>query len=288
VLFIIIVMVYGTLGAIFTIKIDTWRHEKAEEYLSQAINSPDNTEKLLLSEKAALLLANEETYLFAGVTALNFGDNNLAQKYLGRVKTAEGYAQLAGAYYNLERYDLAISAYIKALAIRTTSAGYLGVGRSYLKTGDLERAQTAFAQASELQPAPETQGLYILAGGTLRTGEAAPLDETLLNVSRETSESNKAVLRYNELNKLGYPQSANKVIQSAYEQGQAGRDTLFMLAEERFNVGDNQAAYDLLIRAKTIDPYYPQIYNQLAIVSEKLGKTNESKQYQAYYSSLTF
>lgn len=272
VLFAVIVLVYGvTLAGVIT-KVNDWRRSKSQEYLTEAKKATNDTDKLLLFEKAAVLDASEETFLGAGVTALKLDDNKLAEKYLGRVKTAEGYYQLANAYYNLDKYDQAVLNFQYSNQKKETTEALTGLGKSYLKQGNTDKAILILESAKKLQQTEEVDNLLSL----------------LVPVNKNTDPANRAVIVYNALLEFGYPQSAENILRQAVKDEFVTRDGLIKMANEQIDGDDYQAAYDYLIRAKSIDSYYPQIYQQLLIVCEKLGKTNEVKQYQEFLSGISF
>jgi len=272
VLFAIIVLLYGFGLAYSIVRVNGWRVSKSREYLEGAKKTDNDTDKLLLFEKAAVLNANEETYTSAGITALKLGNNTLAEKYLARVKTAEGYFQLANAYYNLEKYDLAVDTFQKVISKNKTAEAYLGLGKSYLKMGNFEGARTALEESLKLQT----------------TKEATNLLGLLVEKAGETDPANRAVIVYNALSDLGYPHSAKVVLQKADREGFLNRESLIALAQEQIAAGNYISAYDYLMRAKAFDPYYPQIYQHLVLVAGKLGKAGEAKQYQEFYNRLVF
>jgi len=276
-IFILVVLVCGLLSAITYSMAIQWAQTKSIEYLIEAKKSNNESDSLVLYEKAAFLVANENTYLNAGIAALGLGDSSLAQKYLTRVKTTDGYYQLANTYYNLVKFDLAATNFQLSIDKSPSTAAYFGLGQSRLKTGDLDKARSALETSYSLKSSDDTATLLVLLGSDVK--------ET--NVSRETDPANKAILVYNELTRLGYPQSAQKVLDRAVAEGQLNRTSLLMKATEAIAANDWQLAYDYLFKAKTIDPYYPQIYQQLVLVCEKLGKTAEIKQYQGYLGALT-
>lgn len=245
-------------------RINDWRIRKAKEYLQEAKSNTNTSESLTLYEQAAFLDPSEETYLQVGITALSLGHSDLAGKYLTRVKTAEGYYQLATAYYNLSKYDLSATYFQKSLDKKVTSAAYLGLGKSLLKVGEVERSREALTKSDD----PDKL--------------VALLDQQ----PGETGE--RAVAAYNALNTLGYPQSAKYILQKATDNNDVTRDGLITLANSHIDAGEYQSAYDLLVRSKAIDPYYPQIYNHLILVSEKLGKTEEASNYREFYKKISF
>jgi len=277
-IFVLLILVYGLVVAFGYNRLNTWAQSKSQQYLSEAKKSNNDSDILLLSEKAAFLSANESTYLNAGIAALRLGDSKLAEKYLTRVKTADGYYQLASAYYNLEKFDLATTSFQRSIDISPSAESYLSLGQSQLKLGDLDKARAALETSNSLRSTDNGKDLLVLLGSNAK----------LTNVSRETDPANRAVLAYNELIRLGYPQSAQKVLDGAVAEGQLNRTSLLMKVTEAITANDWQLAYDYLFKAKTIDPYYPQIYQQLVLVCEKLGKTAEVKQYQDFYSGLVF
>lgn len=272
VLFILLAIGYGLLIAFVIMKVDIWRVDKSREYLSEAKKSTNDSDRLILFEKAAVLNPGEDNYLNAGITALKLGDSKLAQKYLARVKTAEGYFQLANAYYNLGDYGQAAANYQNAVDKRKNAGSYLGLAKSFLKQGVIAKANIALTRSNELGATKETDDLLAL----------------LIGVDGATDPANRTIIVYNALNNLGYPQSAQKILDASASKGYLNRDSLLVLANEKIAAGDYQAAYGYLQRSKAIDPYYPQIYRQLVVVDEKLGKTDEAKQAQAFLIGITF
>jgi tetratricopeptide (TPR) repeat protein len=185
----------------------------------------------LLDEQVAFLEPNEANFLRVGVLALNLGDNKLAQQYLDRVKTADGYFQLGNAYFLMNKYDLAATSYQKAIDKKQNATYYAGLGRSLLKTGNLENAKSALESSYKLEATPEIGYLYILAGGQENKFTTLANQIAGYNVSRETDPANKAILVYNALENLGYPQAAIKTIDNASLNGTLGRDGLIELAK---------------------------------------------------------
>lgn len=110
----------------------------------------------------------------------------------------------------------------------------------------------------------------------------------LLDVSRETTTQNRVIKLVNYLRERGYPQMAGRVLAAADAKGLLTRDGYIELAKTQISTNDVSAAYTNLLKAKQLDPYYPQTYQQLVIVCEKLGKTQELKQYSELNSQLTF
>ena len=267
VLFVIIILGCGLLTAFAVTRINNWRLEKSKYYLHEAKKSDIASDQMLYFEKAAALYPNEETYLNAGISALRLGNNALGQKYLTRVKTAEGYFQLANAYYNLGNFPSAATGYKNAIGKENTEFARLGLAKSYLKMGDIRKAKTELAYAPGLA---ESKRIFAI----LNSGSAS------------TSTESSMISAYNQLQTLGYPQAAMKLLEEGAEKGKITRDGLITLANDNIASADYQQAYDNLLKAKAMDSYYPQVYKQLVIVCVKLGKNEEARQYQAFYNYL--
>lgn len=263
-----LILVYGMFFAFALTKANDWRISEATKYLHKAEITDNLQDKFIFYEQAALLNANERTYLPAGITAAKLGDNKLAEKYLSRVKTANGYYELGNAYYSLEQYDRAATSYQKAIYIKRDQIFYAGLGKSFLKLGETEKAREALSKVTGLDT---TQNLTELQR------YLAPI---------ETAEL--AIISYNGLNTLGYPQSAKKVLDEAISRGLTNRDSLNTLAEGQIEAGDYYTAESMLVRALALDGYYPQTYKQLIFVSEKLGKSDKAAEYQEALSRITW
>jgi tetratricopeptide (TPR) repeat protein len=286
--FAVVILFYGFVAAFYIERIDTWRETKSQEFLIRANKSNNNSQRLLLLEEAGYLAPNEGTFLKIGAVALGLGENQLAQRYLDRVKTADGYFQLGNAYFSMGRFDLAAESYQKATEMNKDADYYAGMGKSFLKEGKLGDAQSALRTSYNLKKSKEVGYLFFLAGGQLRElpGLASQLSD--YNVSRETDRANKAILIYNALESLGYPQSAISELSNASLLGDIGREGYIELAEGQYEEGDYGGSYKLLLKAKESDRYYPQIYQQLIRVCGKLNKFDEVKLYQAFLNKISF
>lgn len=261
VLFSVILVGWGTLGSIIYTKIDTFRVEESNKYLYEAKKSANDTDKLVLYERAAALNPNEESFLGSGITALRLGDNGLAEKYLSRVKTEAGYYQLGMAQYNLGNYQAAILAFERASRLVASPETYLAIAKARLKLGELDGAGAALAESLRLGENNEASQLF----RSLSSGERG----------------------YNAFQKFGYPQAAQELLTSMSRNDQLTRDGLLTLANGQIIRGEYETSYVNLLKAKQIDPYYPQTYKQLIIVSEKLGKNQEVKEYQDFLGGLS-
>lgn len=267
-----LVLFWGAISAGVISRVETWRVSTSIKYLTEAKISNSDSDKMVLLEKAAFLNPNEENFLSTGVMALKLGDNVLAEKYLGRVKTADGYLQLARAYYNLERYDLAAHAYQDSIGKLRTAESLLGLGKSQLKFGAIEDARNSLAASNKIKKTKEVGQLL-----------------TLTSLPREAQDpASRAIASYNGLLDLGYPQSAKSVLDMAADNGYLTRDSLITLADREIDAENYTDAYAYLQRAMVIDPYYPQIYQHLVLVCGKLNKGDEAKEYQDFLEAITF
>ncbi len=188
--------------------------------------------------------------------------------------TEEAYLLAGTAAVDLNKGQLAENYLSKV----KSSNGLLELGKSQLQQGKLDEAKNTLAKAYTLDKTNEVSVLLYLSGG----GGTDP------DVSRETDLANRAILTYNALMRLDYPQAATSVLENALQKGFLNRSSYIALAQSRFEDGDYQTSYDMLLKAKQIDPYYPQIYQQLISVAEKLKKETEAKQYQNFLSKITF
>jgi len=240
----VLVVGYGFALAFGLAKLDTWRVEKAQEYLAKAKVAQNSGVRLQYSEWAILLHSNEEEYLLAGTAAVDLGNGRLAEKYLPHVKSGEGLLEL---------------------------------GKAQLKQGKLDEARRSLTSSYAILKNDDTNKLIYLAGGNGQYPD----------VSRETNPINRVSLIYNDLISRGYPQAAIQTLQVASQNNSLGRDGFITLANKDISESNYIAAYDLLVRAKLKDAYYPQVYQQLVLVCEKLGKSDEAVQYQNFLDNLT-
>lgn len=243
-LLVTLILIYGTGLAVGVSKLDIWRSEKAQEYLSKARNTTNVSLSLQLSEKSVLLRKSEEGYLLAGTAAVELGNGQLGEKYLVNVKSGEGLLEL---------------------------------GKAQLKQGRLAEARISLTTALSLLKTEEPNRLLYLAGG----------DGQYPDVSRETNPAKRAALIYNTLITLGYPQAAILRLANDMNNSDLSRDALIELGIWQMSQDKYADAYSLLLRAKAKDPYYPQVYQQLVLVCEKLGKTTDGAQYQSFLNGLS-
>ncbi len=154
----------------------------------------------------------------------------------------------------------------------------LELGKALLKQGKFDEARTALGIAFTELRTEEVSRLLYLAGG----------DGQYLDVSREINKANRSTLIYNALLDLGYPHAAIVRLNQLAETELLGRDALIELAKWQMSNGEESKAYESLLEAVKIDPYYPQIYQQLVQVCEKLGKTDEAVQYRTFLEKIIF
>lgn len=166
----------------------------------------------------------------------------------------------------------------KYLSNVKSSTGLLELGKAELELGKLSEAKASLASSYSLSRTEETGKLLYLVGG----------EGDYPDVSRETNPTNRTGLIYNALVTLGYPQAAIQTLENGTQGNNLGRDSLITLAEWEISQGSYQDAYSNLIRAKSADAYYPQVYQQLVLVCGKLGRSEEVSAYQAYLANISF
>jgi tetratricopeptide (TPR) repeat protein len=257
------------------------------EYLRKAEKEPGKGKKLLYYELATTLNSSENNNISSGKLALEMGNQKLASVYLSRVRSSDGYKLLGDTYFSLAEYDNSIKAYRKSLEMKQTEVTRAGLISAYLGAGKTESAKS------------EIQKYLYLTSDNLSMNDLAVLlgildksdytnNQQVNRITIEKDNNNRNVLIYNELNRLGFPQAANDVLIKAGKNGLLTRDGYIELGNYYFLAGDYPQSQSYYLKAKEIDPYYPQVYKHLYEVSLKLQKDEDAKSYNDYYNSLTW
>lgn len=93
---------------------------------------------------------------------------------------------------------------------------------------------------------------------------------------------------YEILYQQGYPQFANRYLTQGVVEADLTRDQNLLVATAQFELNNYQKAYEYLLKAKELDQYYPQTYEQLATVSKELGKSTEAENYEKFLRQITW
>jgi predicted Zn-dependent protease len=85
-----------------------------------------------------------------------------------------------------------------------------------------------------------------------------------------------------------YPQLAFDLLQKKAQSNSLNRDGYLYLADEYSQNNQAELSYQNLLKAKELDPYFPQTYKQLIEAAERLGKREEAERYQKFLDSITW
>jgi tetratricopeptide (TPR) repeat protein len=286
-------LAYGFITAKALISFDHWRVEKARNLMTEADQMTDKKAKFIKLQEAALLNPNEETYLKTGSLADELGLDGQADSYLSRVKTAEGFYKLGITYLGNQQFLKAKNAFIKALNKTDSSEYYLALGKSELGLNQIKEALNSFEMSKGLKENDENRYYVYLAGSILGEQVQEPkLNQTFKEeanlLAQHEDKSNRANIIYNLLNTLNYPQTAVAYLEEQAQKDNHNRDGYLLLVEHYTRTNMYQKQYETLQRAKELDPYYPQTYQQLAVAARLLKKNTEAQKYESYFQKLSW
>ncbi|MFA5196813.1 MAG: tetratricopeptide repeat protein [Patescibacteria group bacterium] len=276
-------------------KVDRWRIETSEKLLVESQNNHDVKKSFYILQKAALLDPTEKTYLLTGEKAQVAGYDRLAAYYFRKIKTADGYYELGNIYYESVQYKNAELAYIKSLNKEINQKALLGLGKVYLKKGDIEKAKNFFGQALSLNKDDKETVYFADLSGLVSDSKVIteinninPKKIELEEIAHSPTLSTRINLLYQYLKSSDYPQLAYNFLQDKDKGKQLDRDGYLLLADEYYSRKDYDKSYQYLLSAKSIDQYYPQTYQHLADVAEFLNKKDEANQYREYLKTITW
>jgi tetratricopeptide (TPR) repeat protein len=274
-----------------------WRQEKSNILFEESHNVASSNEKMLLLEQVALLDPTEKNYLEAGILAQELGLNQISKIYFLRIKTAEGFYELGNSYVKLEELDGAIEAYKKAIELDKNDMYFFAIGKTYLKQAKFIQAEDEFLQANNLDQDNKENNYFLLLSNIINTGQMSNLNVYNLNQSeliileKMFDKSNGQIYIsqvFSTLKSQNYPQAAYEYLVTSNKEGELDRNGHLLLANEYFIRENYQASYDNLLKAKELDPYYPQTYQHLIKVAGLLNKTNEVVDFEKTYKLITW
>jgi tetratricopeptide (TPR) repeat protein len=274
-----------------------WRQEKSNILLEESHNITNGNEKMLLLEQVAFLDPTERNYLEAGVLAQELGLNQISRIYFLRIKTAEGFYELGNSYVKLEEFDEAIEAYKKAIELDKNDKYFFAIGKTYLKQAKFMQAEDEFLQANNLNQDNKENNYFLLLTNIINTEQISNINVYNLNqaeliiLEKMFNKSNGQIYIsqvFSTLKSQNYPQAAYEYLVASGKNGELDRNGHLMLANEYFIRENYQASYDNLLKAKELDPYYPQTYQHLIKVAELLGKFDEAAEFEKTYKLITW
>ena len=285
-----VIVVFGTK------QINHWRKEESKKLLIESQNNTKPETSLVLLQKATLLDHNDRSYLMAGAKAKEAGLENLATFYFKRVKTAEGYKELGNIYSKNGQYSQAETAYKKSLEKDENNDIWLLIGKNYYKLAKINEAKDAFEQSSKLDR-KNLEAEYYKFLTELIVNENAKIDTGLLDEDKKKelqaviqSPTSTTIINrlFQLLKELDYPQLAYNYLDSKAKDSKLDRDGYLLIANEYFIRKKYEQSYQLLLKAKEIDPYYTQTYQHLIEITNLLNKKDESKKYQEFLEKITW
>lgn len=292
---VVIFVIYGGIFALALLKLDRWRPLEAEKILQQSQKTKDKEQSLIDLQEASLLDSNENTNLEAGIKAEELGYDKLSSYYLTNVKTAAGYANLGNAYSSSGQYVLAENAFEKAVAKDRDSRYYLELGKAFMGSDSLSQARGSLESSlqldnNNLEANYYLSIIYLMEDSSKYTRLEPKLTgaykmdiDTIIGYTNGFTRNNYL---YELLGKGGYPQMALTFLQGQADKNKLDRDGYLLLADDYFSYKNYQKSYHYLLKARALDPYYPQTYQHLIEVTSKLGLNTDASNYQIIYNNL--
>lgn len=271
-LFIIINVLVVLVAAIYaTVIFDTvnkFRIGKSKEIALQGQNTQDKSKKLIFFQEAALLYPSEDNILSAGIAALDINQYKLSELYFKRIKTKEGLELLGDSLFNRNELNLALKTYEKAYAKGKNDNISLKIARTFFKSEKFVEAKAILEK--------------------LNNEDTKELLSIIQIVSGEIKDFNSINRVYLWLLDNNYPQVASGFIRSKYSPLVLNRDGYLLLAEDYLSSNETQKSYDSLLNALEQDRYYPQTYQQLISLSNKLNNTSNIDSFEKYLNLITW
>jgi len=274
------------LGTILIVGLKLLTVQLAKEYLRKAENTTTNTDRLKYSETSAALNETEAAIVLAGESAYALKDYQLAIQYYTRLNNNVGKLGSAEAYYQLGRYDSAKELFHDYSITDLTDSEYELLIKTDLSRGDINSVRKELAGFKTDDPSrgflnntycridyrenPECSAIYVL---------------DKINLT-ETDKTYLLSTAYNYFNTQSFPQTALALLREGREKDLITRDGLNSLANTDETNGNLNLAYKELVESLAKDQYYPQTYQQLISVAEKLGDKTAVSEYQTILTGL--
>lgn len=197
-------------------------------------------------------------------------------------------------------FTILASSYLVAHLVNQSAAWKSNKAREILmqsqKESDSRRRLLLLLEVETIEPSDQTSLKIAMTADSLNIHDVArkALDsignsDVLLDWPVDNSQPrlSKILAVYGKLTP-SYPHSASRLLLSHKSELQSRKDALLTLSEDYFVNGDYHSAETYVLKAREIDQYFPQTYEQLVKVENKLNKTDEAEKYEHFLKSLTW
>jgi hypothetical protein len=234
-------------------------------YLAQS--QADLDFKLLYKTVATTVAPNESNILSLSRDLIENSNYKYAKKWLQKGKSDEAIALLGELYIRENDYSRAIEVTSK---IDNTEIKSYYLAKFYYISGDLN---TGDEHLAKLKPNEKVCNLAIMSNSRILDGcrEFYINNSEILNILSTNDMAHSTKYSYNLANFSNYPQLSLAILKRQVELGQADRDIYFELGNRLLGKGDYIGAKQSYLASAEKDRYFPQVYEQLLIVAEKIG-----------------
>ncbi|MBO9648008.1 MAG: tetratricopeptide repeat protein [Variovorax sp.] len=183
----------------------------------------------------------------------------------------------AAAELGQERYAEAIALYEKAIAARPEAAGgYIGLGFTHLRLGQVAPAITALQNAVARNP-QSVDGLYMLGKACLAAGQGDSAEQAwqklhLLDPAFEHVYVDHCFLLFSR----GKADQATVLIKKGIDHHPQNADFHFCLGNLLSEAGDHSGALNAYAAAREIVPPWPELLSNIATALRQTGQLDAS------------
>jgi tetratricopeptide (TPR) repeat protein len=283
-LFACLILVFSAVIFAFSITgLDSVRKEQVKRIAIESQKKTNESEKLVYLQATALLDPTEENNLNAGLQASKLGYREIAEYYFRKVKSDKGLYQLGLKLFLDKNYKKAEET-IKKIQNKDQNSWQLLV-KACLNQGKFKET-SALCQKENLRG--EMCVLATMVSGDWEKAGIMETGQDLKSIMQIRDEASRIIVLYNYVKAQINPQAANTYLEDNKLKLENSRDGNILLGNDLYNLGKYKEAAEYLEKAKTIDPYYPQVYEHLIEVHEKLGNTIETEKYREIFRTLTW
>ncbi len=254
--------------------------DKSIEYLQKANSEKNLRLRIRDLEVANLLYSTSSIKNSLGNAFLEYGDYKNSIYYFKQVQEENAEKGLAKAYYNILDYNNALK-YAEKYYQYDEDIRLVYIS-TLLKQGKLDLA-TQVAKKSNNQVLDKLW--YVLRPDLIG---CQGVGRNYLVFCTEISSDNNYIARYNALKNDGFPHAATRLLEDAHKNKALNVNGLLVLAKEQIQASQYEDSETILLEALLINPHYPQIYQQLVVVEEKLDKSDRAKEYKELLQRLSW
>lgn len=200
----------------------------------------------------------------------------------------KAYIQLGNCYLGQDRYEEAVKAFEKAIALDPESdEAYVGLGRDFLNKQSHKAAKNACLKALEINPEND-EALTVLGQSCMakkRYGEATDAFKKAIEINPDNDLALSS-LAWIYFWKYKHPEEGKEFAFRALEINPANYLANLTLWKCYQKEGDYPAAIDVCKKVIEVDPYNQRAYLELAFLYRETGRPELAEKYRRKEQSL--